>query len=144
MERPIQITVGFEIDYIDYSDINVINEENNEINCENNISMGALYETLTLMRHFLVYKQTNIVHVMINICSGIFFVIGESEMEERIKGYYLSIKNSRILYKTRFNKIELDKIKDVRPIFKYNKKDLRFANININGNVLGNNQLNNI
>ena len=134
--EPIKITVGFEIDYIDNTDINVIDDDYNMLNDEKEIKMGALYETLVVLRHFYIYRKTNTVHVLINICSGKFFVVGESELEKRNNKQYLKLSNSEILYIRTFNKIFLRQIKNVRPIFKYNKNDLKIVNININGNKL--------
>ena len=134
--EPIKITVGFEIDYIDKTDINVINDGYNMLNDEKEIKIGALYETLVVLRHFYIYRKTNTVHVLINICSGKFFVVGESELEKRNNREYLKLSNSEILYLRTFKKISLNQIKKVRPIFKYNKNDLKIVNININGNNL--------
>ena len=141
--KPIKITVGFEIDYIDDTDINIISEENNQIHDEN-IRVGCLYETLSVMRHLLIYKKTNIIHVMINIFEGKFFVVGKNELDKRNNRKLLKRSPSAILYLRNFPKIKLNQIRDVRPIFKYNKNDLQFVDINISGNKLNNNQLNNI
>ena len=136
--KPITISVGFEIDYYDETDMNVINEGNDLIDMEKNLKMGALYETLTLMRHFYVFKKTNTVHVLINVCSGKFFVVGGNELERKNNREYLNKTNSEILYLRSFYRIQLKQIKNVRPIFKYNKKDLNIVDININGNNLDN------
>ena len=137
--KPLKISVGFEIDYIDNTDINVVEEKNYKLNIEKNIKIGALYETLVVIRHFHIYKKTNTVHVLINISSGKFFVVGEDELEKRTSKQYLNASNSEILYLRSFNKILLSQIKDIRPIFKYNRNYLKIANININGFMLENN-----
>ena len=134
--EPIIISVGFEIDYIDESDINVVGEDKYQLNSVNDIKMGAFYETIMVLRHFYIYKKTNTVHVLINICSGKFFVIGENELNKRNSKLYLNSQNSEIMYLRNFNKIYSNQIKDVRPIFKYNKNDLKIAHITINGNGL--------
>ena len=134
--EPIIITVGFEIDYIDESDINVVSEDKYQLNSVKDIKMGAFYETLVVLRHFYIYKKTNKVHVLINICSGKFFVIGENELNKRNSKLYLNSQNSEILYLRNFNKLYFNQIKDVRPIFKYNKNDLKIAHITINKNEL--------
>jgi hypothetical protein len=134
--EPIIITVGFEIDYIDESDINVVGEDKYQLNSIKDIKMGTFYETIMVLRHFYIYKKTNTVHVLINICSGKFFVIGENELNKRNSKLYLNSQNSEILYLRNFNKIYSNQIKDVRPIFKYNKNDLKIAHITINGNGL--------
>ena len=144
--KPIQISVGFEIDYIDNTDINVVNEEedNNKEDNGKKIKIGALYETLVVIRHFYIYKKTNKVHVLINISSGRFFVVGDEELENVNKGIFVDKSNSQILHLRNFCGIQLNQIKDVRPIFKFNKNDLQFAEININGHKLDNKQLNNM
>ena len=134
--EPFKISVGFEIDYIDNDDINLINEENEKN--YNKVKLDSLYETLSILRHFNIYKKTNKVHILINITEGFFFVIGENELQKIDK---FQFSNNEIFYLRRFIGIQLNKIKDVRPIFKYNKKDLYIADIEINGNKLNNSQL---
>ena len=140
IDKPIMISVGFEIDYTDETDQNVINMENKKLEYDKNIKMGAVYETLILMRHFYIYKSTNIVHVLLNISKGKFFVVGENELQKRNKKIYLNPDNTEICYVRSFNSILLSQIKCVRPIFKYNKNSLEIAIININGKTLKNNK----
>ena len=140
IDEPFMISVGFEIDYIDETDQNLINKENKKLEDDKNIKMGAVYETLILMRHFYIYKSTNIVHVLLNITKGKFFVVGENELQKRNRKVYLNPDNTEICYVRSFNNIQLCQIKCVRPIFKYNKNSLQIANININGNALKNNK----
>ena len=139
IDEPFKISVGFEIDYIDETDQNLISKENKKFEYDKNIKMGAVYETLIIMRHFYIYKSTNIVHVLLNITKGKFFVVGENELQKRNKKEYLKPENTEICYVRSFNNLQLCQIKCVRPIFKYNKNSLQIANININGNALKNN-----
>ena len=140
IDEPFMISVGFEIDYIDETDQNLINKENKKLEDDKNIKMGAVYETLILMRHFYIYKSTNIVHVLLNITKGKFFVVGENELQKRNRKVYLNPDNTEICYVRSFNNIQLCQIKCVRPIFKYNKNSLEIAIININGKTLKNNK----
>ena len=137
--EPLKISVGFEIDFFDETDINYIEKDEDDIN--DDIKIDSSYETIILLRHFNVYKKTNIIHVLLNISCGKFFIIGESELEKRNNKIYLSPDNCKIIYLRNFNKINLDRVKNVRPIFKYNKNDIKRADININGNNLGENKI---
>ena len=140
IEEPFMVSAGFEIDYIDLTDKNVISKENNTLKYDKKIKMGAVYETLILMRHFYICKNTNIVHVLLNISKGKFFVIGEDELQKKNNNIYLDADNTEIFYIRSFNNIKLKQITCVRPIFKYNKNSLQIANININGKTLKNNK----
>ena len=143
--KPIKISVGFEIEYIDNTDINVIHEEDINLidNCVNK-KIGSLYETLVVMRSFNIYKKTNKMHVLINISNGKLFVVGDDDLEKINNKTFVDKSNSEILYLRTFYRISLNQIKDVKPIFKFDKNDLLLAEININGKYIDNNILNNI
>ena len=121
LKEPIQISVGFEIDYY---------EEENNIKKENR-KMSLNYETLILIKHFYIYKKTNKVHVLINISKGKFFVVGEDELEKRNKKVFLNSENSDILFLKNFPGIKLELIKEVRPLFKLNQNCLKLVNIDV-------------
>ena len=76
---------------------------------------------------------------MINIAEGLFFVIAKNELQNIDKIQFQNNNIDNILYLRRFNKIKLNQIKDVRPIFKYNKNDLKIVNIEIKGNKIDDN-----
>ena len=137
--QPVKISVGFEIDYIDYGDINLINEDNENNYNNTDLKLGSLYETLVVLRHLNIYKKTNKVHILINIEEGLFFVIAKNELQNIDKIQFQNNNIDNILYLRRFNKIKLNQIKDVRPIFKYNKNDLKIVNIEIKGNKIDDN-----
>ena len=131
IKEPLNISVGFEIDYYDK------NEDNN---LNNDKKMNLNYDTLILIRNFLIKKKTYKVHVMINILNGKFFIIGNDELEKRNKKIFLNKDNSDIIYLKNFDRILLENIKDVRPVFKYDINYLKIANIDVGGNILNENK----
>ena len=92
------------------------------------------------MRHFYIYKKTNRIHVLINISKGKFYIVGEKELEKRTNGEFLDVSKCEALYLTNFYPLCLNQIKDIRPIFKYNKNALQIADININGKKIDDNK----
>ena len=98
--------------------------------------MNLSYETLILIKHFLINKKTNKIHVMINISNGKFFVIGNDELEKRSKKVFLNSENTEILFLKNFRGIKLEYIKDVRPVFEYNINYLKLVNIDVGRNIL--------
>ena len=127
LKEQLKISVGFEIDYL---------EEENNITKKENMKMNLSYETLILIKHFLINKKTNKIHVMINISNGKFFVIGNDELEKRSQNIFLNSKNSEILFLKNFRGIKLEYIKDVRPVFEYDINYLKLVNIDVGRNIL--------
>ena len=127
LKEQLKISVGFEIDYL---------EEEDTISKKENIKMNLSYETLILIKHFLINKKTNKIHVMINISNGKFFVIGNDELEKRSQNIFLNSKNSEILFLKNFRGIKLEYIKDVRPVFEYDINYLKLVNIDVGRNIL--------
>ena len=126
LKEQLKISVGFEIDYLEED--NILKKENKKMNLS--------YETLILIKHFLINKKTNKIHVMINISNGKFFVIGNDELEKRSKKVFLNSENTEILFLKNFRGIKLDYIKDVRPVFEYNINYLKLVNIDVGRNIL--------
>ena len=82
---PIELEVGFEIKYLNHQDMNLIIDEN-LINNENiNFKIGSLYDSLIMKKHFIVFKNTDVINVLINSSKGKFFIIGEDELNKRKK-----------------------------------------------------------
>ena len=127
LKEQLKISVGFEIDYLEEEDI---------ISKKENMKMNLSYETLILIKHFLINKKTNKIHVMINISNGKFFVIGNDELEKRSQNIFLNSKNSEILFLKNFRGIKLEYIKDVRPVFEYDINYLKLVNIDVGRNIL--------
>ena len=126
LKEQLKISVGFEIDYL----------EEDTISKKENMKMNLSYETLILIKHFLINKKTNKIHVMINISNGKFFVIGNDELEKRSQNIFLNSKNSEILFLKNFRGIKLEYIKDVRPVFEYDINYLKLVNIDVGRNIL--------
>ena len=130
----INIEVGFEIDFFDENDINEEEEIEDSINENDNIILDSGFQKICVLRRLNIYKKTNQIYVLINIGKGKFFILGEKEFNDIIinKGFiYSNILN--ILFISNCQIIPLEKIKDIKPIFNYNKKDLNIAEIFNNG-----------
>ena len=128
LKEALKISVGFEIDF--FEEENIIKKENQKMNIS--------YETLIIIRHFLIYKKTNNINVMINISNGKFFVIGKDELDKRANRIFLNSENTEVLFLKNFKGIKLEQTKDVRPIFEYDINYLKLANIVVGGNNLNN------
>ena len=128
LESPIKITLGFIFDYL--TEVNISKKDNKKINLSHTSKM--------LVQHFYINKKTNNINVMINITKGKFFVIGKEELDKKTNKIFIEPENSEILFLENFKGIKLDCIKDVRPIFEYDKNSLELANIIVGGNELNN------
>ena len=91
--------------------------------------MNLFYETMILINHFFIYKKTGQVYAMLNIPNGKFFVAGKDEIDKRNKKIFLNSENTDILFLKNFPVIKLENIKEVRPLFKYDKNSQNLANI---------------
>ena len=119
IKKKIKIEVGFEVNFIDENDIDIINEEENTESDDSN--------------EIPIYKKTNQIYVLINIEKGKFFVVGEKELNIKNNKDNLLSNSFNILYICNFQMILLERIKEVKPIFKYDKKALNVVEISING-----------
>ena len=131
----INIEVGFEIDFIDQND-NSFNEEEeieDSLNENDDIILDSIFQKLCISRRLNIHKKTNQIYVLINIIKGKFFVIGENEFNDIINKEFINSNIFNILYISNCQIIPIDKIKDIKPIFHYNKKDLNIVEIINNG-----------
>ena len=134
IKKKIKIEVGFEVNFIDENDIDIINEEENtESDDSNEIPLHSLIQKFCILRQFQIYKKTNQIYVLINIEKGKFFVVGEKELNIKNNKDNLLSNSFNILYICNFQMILLERIKEVKPIFKYDKKALNVVEISING-----------
>ena len=131
----VKIEVGFEIDFIDENDEDTIeDEENNEsISDDNETALNSIIQKFSVLRQFKIYKQTNQIFALINVEKGKFFVVGEKELNSTNNQDNLSFNKYNILYTCKSQMISVEQIKEVRPIFNYNKKDLDIVEIMLNG-----------
>lgn len=138
------IEVGFEVDFVDENDIDLLNdddeEDNNPINNSDNNDniLDSVCQRFFVLRKFKIYKKTNIINVLINIDKGKFFIVGGKELNDiNEKKFSLSKKNN-LLYICNCQSVTLRQIRGVKPVLNYNKKDLYFNEIKINGKELEN------
>ena len=132
----VKIEVGFEINFIDENDEDIIDddEENNEsISDDNETVLNSIIQKFSVLRQFKIYKQTNQIFALINVEKGKFFVIGEKELNSTNNQDNLSFDENNILYTCKSQMISVKQIKEVKPIFNYNKKDMDIVEIIFNG-----------
>jgi len=129
---PIELEVGFEIKYINYQDMNLIIDEH-LINKENiGFKIGSLYDSLIMKKHFIVFKNTGVINLLINCSKGKLFIIGENELNKRKQNIFLDKSNTEIFFFKNFYPIPSIYIKNVKPIFNYDKQILNYVQIKIN------------
>ena len=128
-----KIEVGFEIEFLDEEDnINNNNFEEEDESNDNSI-LSSICQKLSVLRQLKINKKTNVINVLINVNEGKFFVVGNKELNGKNDKELLSSKNNNILYLFNFQKINPTQVKQIIPIFKYEKKALNIIDIIING-----------
>ena len=133
---PIELEVGFEIKYINYQDMCLIKDEY-LINKENiNFKIGSLCDSLIMKKHFIVFKNTGVINVLINISKGKFFIIGEDELNKRKQNIFLDKNNTEIFFFKNFYPISSIHLKNVKPIFNYDKKISKYVQIKVNDKTI--------
>jgi len=135
-----KIEVGFEIEFIDEEDdINNNNLEDEDESNDNSV-LSSISQKLSVLRQLKINKKTNVINALINVKEGKFFVVGNKDLNGKNNKELLSSKNNNILYLWNFQKINPTQVKQIIPIFKYEKKDLYIIDIIINGKNIINNQ----
>jgi hypothetical protein len=129
-----KIEVGFEIEFIDEEeDINNNNLEEEDESNDNSSILSSISQKLSILRQLKINKKTNVINVLINVKEGKFFVVGNKEINGKNNKELLSSKNNNIFYLWNFQKINPTQVKQIIPIFKYEKKNLNIIDIIING-----------
>ena len=125
----ISIELGFEIIIIeeDNNENNLENEESSE-SSEKSITLSNTYQKYYIFKHLNIHKKTKNIIALIDISKGKFYIL--SNTTENLD---ISLDNNIILSSSDCQKIPLNKIKDVYPIFKYDSKYLNFVDIFFNG-----------
>ena len=108
-----KISIGFELEYINASDMNLIVDEN-MINKENkNIKIGALCENDEIKKNIIIFKNTGVIYIIINVNKGKMFIIDKDHLEKRDYNGIFYVKN--------FNPINIYFLKSIRPILHCSK-----------------------
>ena len=132
----INIEVGFEVEYFDENDICKLNgyesEEDSEFQSDE-ITLNSICQKFCVLRQFNIFKKTNLINVLINLEKGKFIIIGEEELNILTNNEYLIKNKLKTIYISDCQKLKKENIKEVRPIFYYNKKDINLAEIMISG-----------
>ena len=121
----VKISVGFEIEYINISDMNIIIDEN-MIKKENiDLKLGAICENDEIKKNLIIFKSTGVIYVLINIIRGKMFIIGENKLDN------INIKND-IFYFKNFNPINIYLFKNIKPVFQCDKALFNNFEVRIN------------
>lgn len=120
-----KISVGFEVEYINISDMNIILDEN-MINKENiDYKIGALCENDEMKKNLIIFKKTGIIYILINVNIGKMFIVGKNVLEKKKK-------NNEIFYIKNFNPINILFLKRIKPFFQCDKSIFKNFEIKIN------------
>ena len=124
-----KISVGFEIEYINISDMNLIIDEN-MINDENkDLKIGAICENDEIKKNLIIFRKTGVLYILININIGKMFIIGKEKLEKLEKKQ----ECNDIFFVKNFEPININFLKNIKPIFQFNKTNLNIFDIKING-----------
>ena len=128
----INIELGFKIIYSSENDsYNISGEESSE-SSKDSIIVNDIYQKHYILNQLNIRKKTNIINVLINISEGKFFIIRTQQNIDDIKNSNLFLSKKNILSISNFQKIPLEKIKEICPIFKFNCMDLNIVDIYFN------------
>ena len=128
----IEIEVGFTINYINTQDMNLIIDEKLINKQKINFKMGSLNDIVKIEKKLIIFHYTGIVYALINIKLGKFFIIGNEELCKRKNNIFLNKTNTEIFFIKNFYPISNNILKDIEPVFVFNKKDLQNFDIIIN------------
>ena len=128
----IEIEVGFTINYINTQDMNLIIDEKLINKQKINFKIGSLNDIVKIEKKLIIFHYTGIVYALINIKLGKFFIIGNEELCKRKNNIFLNKTNTEIFFIKNFYPISNNILKDIEPVFIFNKKDLQNFDIIIN------------
>ena len=94
--------------------------------------MGSLNDIVKIEKKLIIFHYTGIVYALINIKLGKFFIIGNEELCKRKNNIFLNKTNTEIFFIKNFYPISNNILKDIEPVFVFNKKDLQNFDIIIN------------
>ena len=128
-----KISIGFELEYINVSDMNLIVDEN-MINKENkNIKIGAMCENDEIKKNIIIFKNTGVIYILINVNKGKMFIVDKDQLEKKEK------ENNDIFYVKNFNAINIYFLKSIKPILHCSKNIFNNFEIKINDKLIKNN-----
>ena len=133
-----KIEIGVKIKYINIQDINLIIDEQLMDKKNINFKIGSLYDSLIIKKKLLICKRTGIIYALININKGKFFITGKEELEKRKLNIFLNKTNTETFFIKNFTPIAVSCVKNIEPIFNYNKNYLKNFEIKINDKILNN------
>ena len=120
-----KITLGFEVEYINIKDMNIIVDED-MINKENkDLKIGVLCENDEIKKNLIIFKKTGIIYALININLGKMFIVSKKRLEK-------GLQSNDIFFIKNFEPISIYFLKNIKPIFRFDKSILENFNIKLN------------
>ena len=106
-------------------DENMINKENKDI------KIGAICENDEIKKNIIIFNNTGIIYILINVNKGKMFIVDKDQLEKR--------ENNEIFYVKNFNPINIYFLKSIRPILHCSKNIFNNFEIKINDKLIKNN-----
>ena len=135
MNEYLNIEVGFKINYINIEDMNLVIDEK-FINEENiKYEIGSLYDNLIIKKKLIIFHNTGVVHVIININKGKFFIVGDKEIEKNKQNISLNEKITGIFFYKNFLPFDCEYLEKIEPIFINHKSKQTKFEIKLNNKL---------
>jgi hypothetical protein len=132
----IKIEIGFKIKYINVQDMNLIIDEHLINKDKINFKIGSLYDSVEIKKNLMIFKNTGKIYVLINVNRGKFFIIGNDELNKRKLNIFLNKTNTEIFFIKNFYSICVPFIKNIEPIFQFDKKEAKNFEIKFNDKII--------
>ena len=128
----INIELGFKIIYGCENDSCSNSEEESSESSKDSISVNNKYQKYYILNQLNIRKKTNNINVLINISKGKFFIVRTQQNINNLNYTNLFLEKKNILSISNFQKIPLENIIEIKPIFKYDCVDLNNVDIVFN------------
>ena len=128
----INIDLGFNIVCVEESNSDFSLDKDSSESSEDMIISSQINQEYSIFRKFNIFKEIN-VSVLLDISNGkLIFVNNKDNINIKDNNFTFEEKKD-ILSSCDCKKFPLDKIKEVKPIYKYNPEDLKIIDIIFNG-----------
>lgn len=120
-----KISVGYTIEYINVSDMNIIVDENMIYKENKDLKIGVLCEKDEIKKNLVIFKKTGIIYILININFGKMFIVGKEKLEKKQQ-------SNDIFFVKNFEPINIYFLKNIRPILFFDKTVFENFDVKIN------------
>ena len=128
----INIELGFKIIYGCENDSCSNSEEESSESSKDSINVNNKYQKYYILNQLNVRKKTNNINALINISKGKFFIVRTQQNINNLNYINIFLEKKNILSISNFQKIPLENIIEIKPIFKYDCVDLNNVDIVFN------------